>query len=149
LLCMTDGIRTANGERCQNRRLTIVKKSLVICHESLAISRLEHELHLHTSSNPHNARALLMSGCSLQHASQLLARADGARRSDVPRARCSAAMAKTGLPALEGLKCPYRYRSLFIPHELGIFGLQLEHHFLDDSGCSKLAFQKRHFNAVT
>lgn len=149
MLCMTDGIWTANGERCQTRRLAIVKKSLVICHESLAISRLEHELHLHTSSDPHDARALLMSGCSLQRASQLLARADGARRSDVPRARCSAAMAKNGLPALEGLECPYRYRSSFIPHELGIFGLQLEHHFLEGSGRSKLACQKRQFDAVT
>jgi hypothetical protein len=39
----------------------------------------------------------------------------------VPRARCSAAMAKTGLPALEGLGCPYRYRSLLLPQEPGIF----------------------------
>lgn len=116
---------------------------LVVCHELLTIS-LEYELHLQTSSDLYDARALLMSGCSLQDASQLLARADGARRSDVPRARCSAAMAKTGLPALEGLGCPYRYRSLLLPQEPGIFDQRLEHRFLEGSGCPKLACQRRH-----
>ena len=71
------------------------------------------------------------------------------RRSDVPRARCSAAMARTGLPALEGWGCPYRYRNLLLPREPEIFDQRLQHRFLEGSGCSKPACQRGHIDAVS
>ena len=58
-------------------------------------------------------------------------------------------MARTGLPALEGWGCPYRYRNLLLPREPEIFDQRLQHRFLEGSGCSKPACQKGHIDAVS